>query len=281
MDIYAEILGSAINALKKETEEVEMPTFEEKLVEEGNDTSAPLAKEEEEPVCATAVTADQQEDVVPSFVEEEIKEEDAKSTSQSKEKKGFSGKSFNFVSASTKEVEKEPEKQPEKADRFTIDSDNSADWAIRKIAEEEKEYLRLCKIADEEIRMLQEKKERLKANFDKTTKHLKNLLAEYFQTVDRKKTTTKETYQLLSGKLVLKKGKNEFVKDDEKLVEYLKYIGANDFINIKETPKWADFKKTLKLSKKGTVLDSNGEDLSKIIKCVQHEDVFTVEVEKK
>lgn len=274
MDIYAEILGSAINALKKETEEVEMPTFEEKLVEEGNDTSAPLAKEEEEPVCATAVTADQQEDVVPSFVEEEM---DAKSTSQSKEKKVFSGKSFNFVSASTKEVEKEPEK----ADRFTIDSDNSADWAIRKIAEEEKEYLRLCKIADEEIRMLQEKKERLKANFDKKTRHLKNLLSEYFQTVNRKKTTTKETYQLLSGKLVLKKGKNEFVKDDEKLVEYLKYIGANDFINIKETPKWADFKKTLKLSKKGTVLDSNGEDLSKIIKCVQHEDVFTVEVEKK
>lgn len=264
MDIYAEILGSAINALK---EEVEMPTFEEKLVEEGNDTSASPVKDEEK-VEKETFTTSQVTKEIPTFEEETI-EEDTSTTERS-----FSFKS----SAPSTSVSSEDKKPMEEQSRFSIDNDQSADWAIRKIADEEDEYLRLCKIADEEIRLLQEKKERLKSNFDKKTRHLKNLLAEYFQTVNRKKTATKETYQLLSGKLILKKGKNEFVKDDEKLVEYLKSIGATEF--IKESPKWAEFKKTLKLSEQGIVLNSKGEELGEIIKCVQHEDVFYVEVEK-
>lgn len=270
MDIYAEILGSAINALKKETEEVEMPTFEEKLVEEENDISASLVKDEgkveKETFTTSQATKEEGTTEIPTF-EEETVEEDTSTIERS----------FSFKSSATS-TSVSSEKPIEEQSRFSIDNDQSADWAIRKIANEEDEYLRLCKIADEEIRLLQEKKERLKANFNKKTKHLKNLLAEYFQTVNRKKTATKETYQLLSGKLILKKGKNEFVKDDEKLVEYLKKIGATEF--IKESPKWAEFKKTLKLSEQGIVLNSQGEEIGEIIKCVQHEDVFTVEVEK-
>lgn len=139
---------------------------------------------------------------------------------------------------------------------FKIDNDNAADWAIKKIREEEEERDRLIAIAAAQIEALNSRIEDLNKYCESKTGYLRSLLIEYFNTVPHKETKTQETYKLLSGSLVFKKPSVKIVHDDERLLEYLKANAGIEFIKVKESIDWASFKSELVITDDGKVVDT-------------------------
>lgn len=162
---------------------------------------------------------------------------------------------------------------------FKIENDNTCDWAIKTIKKETEEIERLIKIADSEIEELQQKKEALKKSLESKTGYLKSKLYEYFGQVEHKETKTQETYKLLSGSLVLKKPATKIKRpDDDRLLGILKEIDPlEQYVETIQKPKWAEFKKTLKLLDNGQIVDEDGD----IVEGLEVEDVpgeFTVKI---
>ena len=111
---------------------------------------------------------------------------------------------------------------------------------------------------------------------DNKTSYLKSQLQQYFETVDRKKTKTQETYKLPSGTLKKKYPSPDFIRDEEKLLKWLKDSNMTDLIKTKESADWATLKKAIQIE--GTnVVTEDGEIVDGI--TVQEKDpVFDIEV---
>lgn len=144
-------------------------------------------------------------------------------------------------------------------DEWCITDDDTADWAVRKIAAHRAEFERVKAIADHRIAAINAKIERLKKRCDNKTQGLEYKLAEYFRSVPHKSTKTTEKYQLLSGTLSMKKAAKKPVVDDDKLVEWLAANKYTDYIKTVQKPCWGDFKKTLDLSGDIPVVKETGE----------------------
>ena len=156
--------------------------------------------------------------------------------------------------------------QPEEAERkgFSIDDDATADWAVRKIKEEQKEYERLAIIASEQIAEINLKLRHVEEVAERKTAFLKECLAQYFQTVPHKATKTQESYKLLSGSLVMKLGSQKMVKNDAELVEFFRQNDMTEYIKTKEEPKWAEFKKNLSIVD-GKVIDTTTGEVVDVV----------------
>lgn len=139
---------------------------------------------------------------------------------------------------------------------FKIDNDKKADWAITQIKEAEAERDRLITLAEEQIIDLNDRIEELKNKCINDTKYLRSCLAEYFETVPVKETKTQKTYKLLSGTLVFKKPSVKIIHDDAKLIEFLK---DSEFIETKQSIKWAEYKKLLTVSGDDVIDSETGE----------------------
>lgn len=163
------------------------------------------------------------------------------------------------------------------AERFIVDDDKKADWALKRIAEEAAERDRLISIAEAEIDELKAKIEQLGTEYEDKINYFKALLVEYFGTVEHKETKTTETYKLLNGSLVMKKPRKEIRHNDETLLEYFRNNGKRKFIKVSEKPNWAEFKKGLEIVG-NVVLDT---ETGEAIDCLTVEDIpeeFTVKV---
>ena len=150
---------------------------------------------------------------------------------------------------------------------FSINNDNLADWAIRKIKEEEAERDRLIEIAENQIADLNQQISQLKEHCDNKTKFLKGHLQVYFSTVPHKETKTQETYKLLSGSLVFKKPSFKISHNDDQLIALL---DGSEFVETKKSLRWGEYKKTLDITNENNVIDkTTGE----IIEACSVEDV--------
>ncbi len=139
---------------------------------------------------------------------------------------------------------------------FKITNDKTADWAVTQIHEAEDERDRLIRLAQDQIDDLTFKIQEISEKCNNDTAYLKSCLIEYFQTIKPKETKTQKTYKLISGTLVFKKPSTKITHDDEKLLDYLENNDGNDFIKIKKSVDWAEFKKGLTVSDSGEVIDS-------------------------
>lgn len=141
---------------------------------------------------------------------------------------------------------------------FTIDNDNTAEWALTIIKAEKMDRDRLISVCEQKIQEYQEKIEQFRQRCDNKTSYLISQLNQYFQTVERKKTKTQETYKLPSGTLKLKLPSVEYQRDDAKLLEWLKTSEMKQYIQTKESPKWVELKKTIQVAG-NKVLTQDGE----------------------
>lgn len=183
-----------------------------------------------------------------------------------------------LFSVQDKEEKQEVELMEEKVlkDTFIIDNDNKAEWAINKIKEEQKERDRLIAVCEEKIQEYQEKIEKFKKQYENNTSYLISCLNQYFNTVEKKKTKTQETYQLPSGKLKLKYPSPEIKRDNEKLLKWLKNNKMTYFVDIKESPKWGELKKTISLA--GDKYVTEDGEIVEGVTAVDRPPVFEVEV---
>lgn len=138
--------------------------------------------------------------------------------------------------------------------RFAIDSDAKAEWAIRKIAEEEAECDRLTACCQIEIDRYKERQDAYVKRLECRTANLKALLQEYFSTVPVKETKTQQKYELPSGSLVMKKASSDFKADSDKLRSWLTRSGMPDYLKVEVSPKWAMVKKQLSVAENGDII---------------------------
>ena len=162
-----------------------------------------------------------------------------------------------------------------KPERFIIDNDKKADWAIEKIKDERAEFDRLEKIALDRIAELNQRVKDLQERTERRTGNLKALLMDYMQTVKpTKQTKTQTQYELLSGKLVMKKQQPEYVRDETALLAWAEQT-APELVKVKKEVSWGDLKKQADVSGKSLLLD--GEVIPGVI-VVERPDVFEVVV---
>lgn len=135
---------------------------------------------------------------------------------------------------------------------FTVDNDQKAEWAARKIREARQDTQKWTEYYERQLSAIR------RANED-TEAYFAALLADYFDTVPHKATKTQESYSLPSCKLVLKAQQPEFNRDEAMLCDYLDKKGRDDLVKITRRADWAALKKTLKVMEDGTCVDANGE----------------------
>ncbi|AUN10645.1 host-nuclease inhibitor Gam family protein [Clostridium botulinum] len=149
----------------------------------------------------------------------------------------------------------------EKAQVSVIGNDTHADEKIQEIKELEEEKTRIEMIAKNRIAAI---KEQLRIKTEKINNEIdfnKEQLMAYTRNLKMKETKTQKSYNLLSGKLVIKKSKINLNHDDTKILEHL--LNAKDETYIKKEPKlkWGEMKKDLEVKDNQIVNKATGEIL--------------------
>ena len=156
---------------------------------------------------------------------------------------------------------------------FKVDTDNKAEWAMRKIKEETAKNDRLVAICNEVIGEYKHKLLEYGKKLDNKTGYFKSQLQQYFDTVQHEATKTQETYELPSGKLIKKLGGYSYDLDDKKLIDN---DLADGFVETTKKVKWAELKKIL--TQKGKhMIDENGEILEGIT-VTKKPDTFKIDL---
>lgn len=123
--------------------------------------------------------------------------------------------------------------EPEK---FVIDSDTKAIWAIKKIREAKSETEQLVSFYKKQI-------EKAEAENKFRIDNLTAMLETYAETLPLKETKTQRSYSLPGAKLVFKKPHAVIQHDDERIIRALKDQGRTEFIKTVEKLDWASLKK--------------------------------------
>lgn len=163
-------------------------------------------------------------------------------------------------------------------ERFVIDTDQKARWAMDKIKEARSDR-------DHWVAWYQAKIEEIKERTDEDTANLEAMLMAYFDTVPHKKTKTQESYSLPGGKLILKTQNPEYKRDDKTVIEWLKANNGEQFVKVKEELDWAGLKAASGVSEgkliAGETVNEDGEIIPIVVpgvEVIDREPKFVVEV---
>ena len=184
-------------------------------------------------------------------------------------------KTFTFIPAGQETADDEEWDEKEKS-QFKITDDALATWAGKKIKKEEEEFERIKAAAEAEIAEIKEKLKAAQKRCENKTFFLKGKLREYFYSVEKTETSTQKKYEMLHMTLLLKKGAQDFEKNEEALIAYLKEMGLNQFVKNKETVLWGDLKKRLTITLDGRVVDKETNAEFKCIRSIQKPDTFEI-----
>lgn len=141
---------------------------------------------------------------------------------------------------------------------FEIADDSTAEWALKKVIEAKRERQRLLDLIDAEKANLDMKKEQINKRYETDAGFLLSKLNAYLDTVDRKKTKTQETYQLLSGKLVRKFAKQKLVPNKEALLEWCEQ-NAPEYVKHTKEAMWGEVKSKFAIVGDTVICTDTGE----------------------
>jgi len=144
------------------------------------------------------------------------------------------------------------------SEEFTIDTDEKAEWALKKVLAAKKEKERLLALIDAEHDRLDQKGDAVCKQYENETSYLLFKLGEYFRTVEHKETKTQESYQLLSGKLIFKKPTQKIEPDEEAFLAWCKQ-NAPEYVRQKESVAWGDIKKQMVVDGNTVIYGATGE----------------------
>ena len=130
--------------------------------------------------------------------------------------------------------------------RFRIQDDNQADWALRKIARARQDMKEAEETAAMEIEKINRWLDGQRDESLRTERFFTALLQEYYE--PRFMTNPdKKTYKLPSGKVQRRTQQPLFDRDNEALLAWLKQREMTDYIEVKETPKWGELKQQVQV----------------------------------
>jgi hypothetical protein len=158
-------------------------------------------------------------------------------------------------------------------ERFVLEDDKRADWAVEKVLAYEAERDRLIGLAKYKIADLENRIASLGEEYGRKTVYLRRLLLEFFESRPPSKvTTTQRTYALLSGRLVLRKQQPKIMRDDAALLAWAE-TSAPEFVRTEKHVSWDGLKKKATLEGGEFLLD--GEVIPGV-KAEERPDVFEI-----
>lgn len=171
---------------------------------------------------------------------------------------------------------------PEDAEeRFRIDDDHKAEWAMRLIADERSEAERLNAVRQQMIADYTEQIRKENERLERRTSALTMLLMDYFETVPHKGSKTQESYTLPSGKLVRKYPAAKIERDDNAMISWLRANNLERFIRVKETPAWDELKKSsVHFDSDGCAIYTPTGEVMAGVAAVPQEPVFRLEIQR-
>lgn len=165
--------------------------------------------------------------------------------------------------------------ETETREQFTINNDNLADWAVKKVLDSEEESNRLIAIGRQQIADINKKISDIQSKSESKQSFLKEKLFEYFESVEPSKATkTQSTYQLFSGRLIKKKQQPTYEKDEESMLAWAR-VNTPAFVEIKESLAWGELKKQTDTQGENIIYKETGEVIPGI-KAVEREDKFEI-----
>ena len=124
---------------------------------------------------------------------------------------------------------------------FTVKDDKSADWALRKIREHEAHIVEVEAFAEERIHEIQAWAESATKSARNAIEHLTGLLEVYHRQLHAENPQLK-TIKLPAGEIQLRKQPPKYLRDDARLLAWLK-ANRPEFIRVTEAPDWGAVKK--------------------------------------
>ena len=146
--------------------------------------------------------------------------------------------------------------------------DMDAEYMLTMIRQADAEYQKMESWYAHMVEKAREKRDRKVA-------WAENNLRAYFDIVPAKATKTQKSYDLPSGKLVLKHQEPKYDTKDEELVPWLK-ANRPELVKTKESSDWANLKKELAVSPDGTAMVTKDGEIVPGITVTQREDKFSV-----
>ena len=154
---------------------------------------------------------------------------------------------------------------------FVIDNDQKAEWAMQKIREANVEKERWTEFYNGQLKKVCDRE-------DDRIKFMMMKLAEFFRTVPHKVSKTQESYQLPSGKLVMKAQQLEYERDEAALLNWCMQ-NNQDYVKsrIVNTVDWNEMKKKFTVLGDRLVDPETGVIVDGVT-VTERPDVFKVEV---
>ncbi|WP_312907273.1 host-nuclease inhibitor Gam family protein [Tissierella praeacuta] len=144
---------------------------------------------------------------------------------------------------------------------WKIENDDDAEWLIEKYNEDLIEKARYRMSLENKVKDLMDKLNKLDEEEKYAIEKRNSYLIEYFESIDdkfKKKTKTQEKYRLPSGEIIKKYPNPEYKRDNDRLLSWIQKNKLNDYVEIKQSPKWGELKKVTKIVN-GQVVTEDGE----------------------
>lgn len=154
-------------------------------------------------------------------------------------------------------------------ERADVYDDYTADKALERLEQAKRDFDRAKEIGLRRIEEITVQMQAAEERYQKIAQPLQKELEAYLRRVDCRETKTRYSYQLLSGKVILKKPTQKLVPDRKALTEYLQESGQTKYIKLAPEPAWGEYKKRLKIVG-DTVIDV---DTGEVVPAVTVEDV--------
>ena len=140
-----------------------------------------------------------------------------------------------------------------------VNDDYTADQALEYLEKAKKEFDRVKEIGARRIEEITAQMQAAEERYQKFVQPIQQQLTAYLRTADCRETKTRYSYQLLSGKVILKKPSKKLVPDRKALTEYLQEAGKTEYIRLTPEPAWGEYKKRLKIVGDAAIDAETGE----------------------
>jgi len=161
-------------------------------------------------------------------------------------------------------------------ERFKVTNKDSANWCLRKMRALKAEIEENARIAQEEVERIQQWLQDVNTPLERSMQYFEGLLMEYHMKVYAEDPKIK-TIKLPHGTLKMRVQQPEYIRDDEKLLSWLKQNGMNEFVKIIEKPEWGQLKKKVQIAGKMVVFKDTGEVIEGVT-AQERPPKFSVEV---
>lgn len=183
-----------------------------------------------------------------------------------------------FPSPDIEEIDLKEEAERQQAEQqFRIQTDEQANWALRKIAKIRKQMADDQALAEAEIQRIRLWLDRETEKLQRHEHFFTTLLQNYHREI-LAQDPHRRTISLPAGTIQFRRQQPEYERDEHALVAWLEANNLLDFVKIEKHADWANFKKVIRPAGQQAVNLFTGEAVEGIT-VREREDKFIVDVE--